>query len=91
MEKKPMMTHEEVLRQAGFDPVESREFPTPQEWDVDSFIGYLYSTSIASKVSRADVKEPFEVDLRRALLDYAGGECGLHDQPGASARGGRTD
>ena len=43
-----MLSHLEVLRQAGFEEVEQYDFPTRHVWTLDSFLGSLYSTSFAS-------------------------------------------
>jgi hypothetical protein len=32
--------------EAGFEEVEQYDFPAPHAWTLDSFIGYLYSTSL---------------------------------------------
>jgi hypothetical protein len=62
--------HEDVLKAVGFEDVEDHRFPTPHVWTLDSFIGYLYSTSQASKALLGDYAKEFENDMRRALLDY---------------------
>jgi SAM-dependent methyltransferase len=64
------LSHQEVLTQAGFEEVEQYDFPTPHVWALDSFIGYLYSTSFASKASLSSSAESIEEELRRELLAY---------------------
>lgn len=64
------LSHQEVLTQAGFEEVEQYDFPTPHVWTLDSFIGYLYSTSFASKGSLGSSAESIEEELRRELLSY---------------------
>lgn len=66
----PRQTHEEVLRDAGFDEVAEYRFPTPHSWTLDSFIGYLRSTSVSSKITREGSTEAFEAELRQRLLCY---------------------
>lgn len=70
--------HEDVLKVAGFQDVESHRFPTPYAWTLDSFVGYLYSTSKASKAVLGNRAEEFESDLRRVLLDYD--SCGQYPE-----------
>jgi len=65
-----MLSHQEVLTQAGFEEVEQYDFPTPHVWTLDSFVGYLYSTSFASKGSLGSSAESVEEELRRELLAY---------------------
>lgn len=67
---RPYQCHEEILEAVGFEDVENHRFPTPYVWTLDSFVGYLCSTSKASKAVLGDHAEEFEADLRRALLDY---------------------
>lgn len=66
--------HEEVLENAGFD-IEVHRFPTPHVWTLDSFIGFLYSTSKASKSVLGDNVNEFEADMRQALLNYDSRGC----------------
>jgi len=61
--------HEEILADAGFD-VSERTFPTPQESTVESFLGYLYSTSFASLSVLGEQVKPFEATLREALYAH---------------------
>lgn len=61
-------THAEVIREAGFAPVEERSFPTRYTWSLDSFVGYLYSTSVVAPAVLGDRANGFERELRRALL-----------------------
>jgi SAM-dependent methyltransferase len=68
------LSHEDVLRAAGFREVDKREFLVPHVWTIDEIIGHTYSTSFASRAAFGDRLEAFETDLRRALLAY--GESG---------------
>lgn len=63
---------EQVLRRAGFAPVESRSFETPHVWTLESLLGYLRSTSFASRAALGERHGAFEADLTAALLAYDG-------------------
>ena len=56
------------LRAAGLD-VEERESVVEKVWTCDSIIGFMFSTSIASRRVLGDNASNFEADLRRALLE----------------------
>jgi SAM-dependent methyltransferase len=68
--RKPSRPHEEILRASGFEDVAEREFLIPYVWTLDSFIGYLYSTSFASRAVLAESADQFEADMRSKLLAY---------------------
>ena len=59
-----------VLREAGFEEVESHGFMCPFVWTLESIAGYLYSTSRCSKGVLRERAEGFEADLRCRLLAY---------------------
>jgi len=65
-----MLSHQEVLTQAGFGEVEQYDFPTPHVWTLDSLLGYLSSTSFATKGSLASSARSTEEGLRRELLAH---------------------
>lgn len=65
---KPAQSHEEVLAALGFEAIQEQEFPTPHAWTVDSVLGYLASTSFASKAVLESRAGAFEQDLRARLL-----------------------
>jgi hypothetical protein len=56
------------LRAAGLE-VEERESVVEHIWTCDSIVGFMFSTSIASRRVLADEASDFETDLRRALLE----------------------
>ena len=56
-----------VLVDAGFAPVESRNFRTPMTWYAESIIGYLRSTSVCSERALGDGNAAFEADVLAAL------------------------
>jgi SAM-dependent methyltransferase len=62
--------NEAILRAAGFEDVESRTFLHPYVWTLDAIVGYLYSTSVASKHALGDRAANFEADLRQTLLAH---------------------
>jgi ubiquinone/menaquinone biosynthesis C-methylase UbiE len=66
----PQQKDADLLRSAGFRAVSETEFPVRHAWDLDSFLGYLYSTSFASLDVLGDRAEGFEKELRAVLLDF---------------------
>ncbi len=58
--------HGDYLVPAGFR-LESREYPTENEWTADEIVGYLYPTSFAGVQVLGNRLEAFERDLREAL------------------------
>ena len=57
----------DALRAAGFK-VEEHEHVMPQLWTCDSIVGFMFSTSIASRRVLGDTANDFEAHLRAALL-----------------------
>jgi len=70
VESQPGPPNAAVLRAAGFEDVEGHEFLGPHVWTLDTIVGNLYSTSVASKRTLGDRAEEFEADLRRMLLAH---------------------
>lgn len=62
--------HERVMRDAGFIDVASHTFVQPQEWTIDSILGFLYSTSVSSKAALGESAQPFEAELTAAMLAH---------------------
>jgi hypothetical protein len=59
---------------SGADPFfkgEGGQFHKMHVWNADSLVGYLYSTSFASRAVLGDLQEPFEMDLRTRLARYS--------------------
>jgi SAM-dependent methyltransferase len=56
-----------ALRAAGLE-VEERESVVERVWTCDSIVGFMFSTSIASRRVLGDTASQFEADLRGALL-----------------------
>jgi len=67
--------YREIFEEAGFVDVINQRFPIRHAWTLDSFIGYLYSTSVASKRVLGDHVNDFENDLRSELLKYDSAGC----------------
>jgi SAM-dependent methyltransferase len=59
--------HQECLKQTPFCALTEVSFIQPYVWTYDSIIGYLYSTSFASRAVLGDNAENFEEDLRGRL------------------------
>jgi ubiquinone/menaquinone biosynthesis C-methylase UbiE len=64
---------ERVLVEAGFVEVASHAFVEPHDWTIETILGYLYSTSVCSKNVLGRDVEPFEADLKSALLAHRTG------------------
>jgi hypothetical protein len=62
-----------VFLEAGFVEVASHAFVEPHDWTVETILGYLYSTSVCSKSVLGTDLEPFEADLKSALLAHGTG------------------
>ena len=60
----------EVLEQTGFTYDGRFEFPRIETWTVESLVGFLYSTSILSRVAVGGATEPFEADVTRRLTPF---------------------
>jgi hypothetical protein len=58
----------DLMRAAGFE-VEEQESVVEQIWTCESLVGFMFSTSIASRRVLGDKASRFEADLRRALLE----------------------
>ncbi len=64
-EKRPF---EELIAESPFRTFEFREYPYTTERTIDEIIGFLYSTSYASKRLFGDRADDFEKELREELL-----------------------
>lgn len=63
--------HAAVLTEGGFAVIGDHDFPTPHEWTIERLNGFLYSTSVLSKVALGSHAPAFEHDLRERLLQVA--------------------
>lgn len=61
--------HEEMIARSTFVDVQVGEISAHHTWDVDSLIGYLYSTSFCSPTLLGANRQAFEDDLRRTLAE----------------------
>lgn len=64
-EKRPL---EELIAESSFKTFELREYPYTTERTIDEIIGFLYSTSYASKRLFGDRADEFEQELQKELL-----------------------
>lgn len=60
--------HETVLAKTRFGAVKTVDIYVDENWTVDEIVGWLYSTSYASKEVLKEKAAGFEQDLRRSLL-----------------------
>ena len=58
-----------VLREAGFTNLEKKQVTVGYTWTVDTVLGWLRSTSIASRDAMGARADSFEDAVRRALLE----------------------
>jgi SAM-dependent methyltransferase len=64
---KPTPLHQECLAQTPFTDIKAVDIHKTHVWTADSIVGYLSSTSFASRAVLGDLQEPFEKDLRERL------------------------
>jgi hypothetical protein len=60
--------HEQALRRTRFCKIEISDIAVLEQWSIDQIIGYLYSSSYASKSVLGDNASVFEQDVRETLL-----------------------
>jgi trans-aconitate methyltransferase len=63
--------HQECLKETPFCALTEATFLQPQVWTTDSIVGYLFSTSFASRAVLGEKAERFERDLRVRLSDLS--------------------
>jgi len=68
----------DVMRDAGLDFVESRQFVVQHDWTADSLIGNLFSTSVLSRAALGELAGEFEAEVRQELA--AESEAGVFRQ-----------
>ncbi len=66
----PVLPHEAIVAEAGFEEVREFKLSVPHTWTLDAFVGYLYSTSFASRAVLGSTVADFEADMRRALREH---------------------
>lgn len=59
---------EQTLERNGWRVELNRDYPSQHQWDVDSVIGHLWSTSFANRSLLGDHAGQFEAELREELL-----------------------
>lgn len=59
---------EQALTRNGWNVELNRDYPQTLEWDIDSVIGHLWSTSFANRKLLGKRAEQFEAELREELL-----------------------
>lgn len=59
--------HQECLAQTPFANIKVVDIHKTHVWTADNIVGYLYSTSFASRAVLGDLQAPFEKDLRERL------------------------
>lgn len=64
---RPGPRHEECLAQTAFVDLKVVDIRKVHAWTTESLVGYLYSTSFASKAVLGPLQEGFERDLRVRL------------------------
>lgn len=65
--------HEQVLAAAGFAEVATYSFLEDHAWSLETIMGFLESTSVASKAALGGNGERFASELRAALLSHEPG------------------
>lgn len=67
--------YSEILAESAFTDVATIEIPVTRAWDIDSILGYLYSTSFSSQDLYGERQPAFDSQLRTRLADFqtAGG------------------
>jgi SAM-dependent methyltransferase len=60
-------SHQEVLRRSRFGRTEVANIPIREQWSVEQILGFLASTSYASKAVLGERAAAFECELRRSL------------------------
>ncbi len=63
--------YEEDLAASAFSRIERQETPIERHWTADQIVGYLYSTSYASRTLLGDKVGPFEQAVRNLLQNYS--------------------
>jgi ubiquinone/menaquinone biosynthesis C-methylase UbiE len=69
-----------VMESAGFQLVAERRFAKPQTWTFEAVLGYLHSTSVASRKVLGEDADAFAEDLKTTLAPFADPEGLLRDE-----------
>ena len=65
---------------AGFELVANRVFLQPHAWRFEGVLGYLHSTSVASRQVLGDDADAFAAELHAAVAPFADADGVLHDE-----------
>lgn len=68
--RRPAEPHEVVMARSGFSDVVQHEFLTPHTWTLDGILGYMRSTSFASRAVLGDQADEFDRLLVDELLAF---------------------
>ena len=63
--------YSEILKESPFNRVEEFTIPVRRTWNVESVLGYLYSTTFASRSLFGEHIEEFETAVRAALRPFS--------------------
>lgn len=66
--------YNEFLEESAFNQVEEVSVPVHRKWTIESILGYLYSTSFASRGLFGERIEEFEATVKDVLADHGDGE-----------------
>ena len=69
-----------VLEDAGFVLVADRNFVEPQALSFEAVLGYLHSTSVASRRVLGDDADAFAAELKATLTPFADPDGMLHEE-----------
>ncbi len=69
-----------LLEGVGLQLVANRTFPQPHAWTVEAVLGYLHSTSVASRRLLGDDADAFAAALQSTLDPFADADGLLHDE-----------
>lgn len=65
---RPQDCHEIVLQRTRFSDIQINNIDLRVQWSIDQIIGYLFSTSYASKAVLGEKAKDFECDMRERLV-----------------------
>lgn len=65
--KKPKISWETLIARSAFKSVETRKVSVTRTWDIESIIGYLFSTSFAAPDLFGNQTENFKQDIKKEL------------------------
>ncbi|MFP5274545.1 class I SAM-dependent methyltransferase [Coleofasciculus sp.] len=63
--------YSEIIKESPFSDVTKFNIPVHRTWNTESILGYLYSTSFASRPLLGERLEEFESTVRRTLAEFS--------------------